>query len=147
MKKRMTFAFILIISIFFTVNAQEKEMTMNASVSIGTKSYSVTAEDNDAAKAFFGRLPISITMNEWAGNSEYYARLSEKINTDGIKSPSVFETGDIAIYNNISLVIFYADTKNAAGYAKIGHIVEAEGVKDALKAAKGKVIFTHMSEK
>lgn len=143
----MTFAFILIISIFFTVNAQEKEMTMNASVSIGTKSYSVTAEDNDAAKAFFGRLPISITMNEWAGNSEYYARLSEKINTDGIKSPSVFETGDIAIYNNISLVIFYVDTKNAAGYAKIGHIVEATELKDALKAAKGKVIFTHMSEK
>ena len=81
-----------------------------------------------------------------AGNSEYYARLSEKINTDGIKSPSTFETGDIAIYNNISLVIFYADTKNTAGYAKIGHITEAEGVKDALKAAKGKVIFTHMSE-
>lgn len=147
MKKRMTFAFILMISIFFTVNAQEKEMTMNASVSIGTKSYSVTAEDNDAAKAFFGRLPISITMNEWAGNSEYYAKLSKKINTDGIKSPSAFETGDIAIYNNTSLVIFYADTKNTAGYAKIGHIVEAEGVKDALKAAKGKVIFTHMSEK
>ncbi|WP_367113239.1 hypothetical protein [Treponema sp.] len=44
-------------------------------------------------------------------------------------------------------MIFYADTKNTAGYAKIGHIVEAEGVKDALKAAKGKVIFTHMSEK
>lgn len=147
MKKRMTFAFILMISIFFTVNAQEKEMTMNASVSIGTKSYSVTAEDNEAAKFFFDRVPRSLTMNEWAGNSEYYARLSEKINTDGIKSPSVFETGDIAIYNNTSLVIFYADTKNTAGYAKIGHITEAVGLKDALKAAKGKVIFTHMSEK
>lgn len=54
MKKRMSFAFILMTSIFFTMNAQEKEMTMNASVSIGTKLYSVTAEDNGAAKVFFG---------------------------------------------------------------------------------------------
>lgn len=143
----MFFAFILMTSIFFTVNAQEKEMTMNAAVSIGLKTYSVTVEDNDAAKVFFDRVPLSLTLNEWAGNSEYYARLSEKINTDGIKSPSAFETGDIAIYNNTSLVIFYADTKNTEGYAKIGHIVESEGMKDALKAAKGKVIFTHMSEK
>lgn len=133
--------FSLLFLVLVILSARGKEMSMNATVSIGSKIYSVTAEDNYAAKAFFGRAPFSLTMSEWAENSEYYARLSEKINADGIKSPSAFEAGDIAIYKNVSLVIFYDDTKNTAGYAKIGHIAEALGLKDVLKDANGKVVF------
>ncbi|MBP3773713.1 MAG: DUF4440 domain-containing protein [Treponema sp.] len=138
--KKMIFNFLFVV--LFILNVQGKEMNMNVTVSIGSKIYSVVAEDNDAAKAFFGRAPLSLTMSEWAGNNEYYARLSEKINAYGIKSPSDFATGDIAIYNNTSLVIFYADTKNTLGYAKIGHIAEVVELKDAIKVANGKVTFS-----
>lgn len=67
-------------------------------------------EENKTVNELSGLFPLSFSMNEWAGNSEYYARLSKRLETSDAKTHGRFSAGDIALYNNISLVIFYADS-------------------------------------
>lgn len=114
---------------------------MNMTVTIGSSEYTAVFEDNKAAQKVSSLFPLSLTMSEWSGNSEYYARLSKKIDAEGMRSPAKFESGDLALYNGVSLVIFYAATTNTAGYVRIGHI-EANNLKSALDGAGGKVFFS-----
>ena len=115
---------------------------MNITVTIGGTSYAAHFEDNAVAREVAFRFPLSLTMSEWSGNSEYYVRLSKKIDSDVVCSPAKFDTGDIALYNGVSLVIFYGATANTSGYVKVGHIKNADGIKPMLDKAGGKVSFS-----
>ena len=114
---------------------------MDITVTIGGTPYAAVFEDNAVAREVASRFPLALSMSEWAGNSEYYARLSEKVGAGGVRSPAKFETGDLALYNGISLVIFYAATTNTSGYVRLGHIADADGLKSALDSAKDTVTF------
>ena len=137
MKKLMTVAALLVLAA--AVFAQGNKMDIT--VTIGGTSYAAHFEDNAAAREVASLFPLSLTMSEWSGNSEYYARLSEKVGAGGVRSPAKFESGDLALYNGVSLVIFYAATTNTAGYVRLGHI-EANNLKSALDGAGGKVSFS-----
>ena len=118
-----------------------KESNMNITVTIGGSSFAAIFEDNAVSREVAARFPLALAMNEWAGNSEYYARLSEKVGVSGVRSPAKFEAGDLALYNGTSLVIFYAPTTNTSGYVMLGHIADADGLKSALDGAKGTITF------
>ena len=113
---------------------------MEATISIGTKTFSATFADNSAARSVYAFFPLQLSMSEWAGNSEYYARLPAQVSADG-KPPKAFSAGDVALYNGISLVIFYAATANTSGYTLLGHIADSDALKSALDTAKGNVTF------
>lgn len=120
--------------------AQEKERTSGMTVTIGGTDFAATLDGNDAARNIAALLPLTLSMSEWAGNSEYYARLSQKTDTGNAVSPRSFAAGDIALYNGLSLVIFYAATTQTSGYVKIGHI-DGTSLKESLDRAKGSVTF------
>ena len=61
--------------------------------------------------------------------------------TGNAVSPRSFAAGDIALYNGLSLVIFYAATTQTSGYVKIGHI-DGTSLKESLDRAKGSVSGT-----
>ena len=120
-------------------NAQEK--LMDITVTIGGNEYAAALYDNGAARAVSAQFPLALSMSEYAGNLEYYARLSAKITADAPKADKI-RAGDIMLYNDISLVIFYADAPHTAGYVKLGHIENPADLKKSLDGAGGKVRFS-----
>ena len=67
--------------------AQEKKRTSGMTVTIGGTDFAATLDGNDAARNIAALLPLTLSMSEWAGNSEYYARLPQKTDTGNAVSP------------------------------------------------------------
>lgn len=131
----------------FALFSAHTEENVGFALEIGKTEYAAAFEESKTVQSLLELFPLSVKMNEWAGNSEYYARFSQRLDTSDAKTPKSFSAGDIALYNNVSLVIFYADTTNTSGYVLLGCIKNTDGgLKFALENAGGNVSFK-ISEK
>ncbi len=101
---------------------KESEETMNETikVNINNKSYTATLEQNETAKQFEKILPQEFNMSELNGN-EKYAYLDNILSTNSY-NPKHIESGDIMLYGNNCLVVFYKSFDTSYSYTKIGHI-------------------------
>ena len=84
------------------------------------KIYNATIIDNETSKKFIEYLPIEFNMTELNGN-EKYVYMDYTLPTD-IVSPKHINAGDIMLYGNNCLVIFYKSFDTNYSYTKIGHI-------------------------
>ena len=92
----------------------------NMEIIINNKTYDVLLENNETVKELLEKLPNKIMMSELNGNEKYYYfNTSFKSNPENI---SLIETGDIMLYGNNCLVIFYKDFKTSYKYTRIGKI-------------------------
>lgn len=143
MKKRLATFILLCIECLLVaaaVYAQGKEGTMNITVTIGGTEYAAQLDDTAAAREVAALFPLSVEMKEWAGNKEYYVGLGKTINGTAPAATAI-TAGDIMLYSSRSLVIFYDNSANTAGYVKLGHISDSKNLKAALDKAGGKVAF------
>lgn len=105
-------------------NKNEVEKTMedvtNINVSINSKKYNAIIENNETAKAFISLLPQEFNMNELNGN-EKYVYMEKSLPTNSA-NPKHIESGDIMLYGDDCLVIFYKSFDTNYSYTKIGHI-------------------------
>ena len=77
-------------------------------------------EDNETVKEFLKLLPQEFNMEELNGNEKYiYMNYSLPTNST---NPKHITTGDIMLYGNNCLVIFYKSFDTNYSYTKIGHI-------------------------
>lgn len=98
----------------------EVSETSEAYVNINNQRYTLKLENNSTALAFAKRLPLSFTMNDLNGN-EKYVYLNEPLPTD-MYNPVHIEAGDVMLFNDDCLVIFYRSFETGYSYSKIGHI-------------------------
>ena len=109
-----------------TVNIErENKMISNIKVIINKKTYNAQIEQNETAQAFANMLPVEYKMNELNGN-EKYINLDSSFPTNSY-NPKHIEAGDIMLYGNNCLVVFYKSFDTPYSYTKIGHI---EGMDD-----------------
>ena len=92
----------------------------NINVSINGKLYNAILEDNETAKEFLKILPQEFKMNELNAN-EKYIYMDTALPTNAIK-PKHINKGDIMLYGDDCLVIFYKSFETSYSYTKIGHI-------------------------
>lgn len=110
-------------------------------VNIGNQNFTATLEDNESAKAFVKQLPLTINMKDLNDN-EKYADLSFNIKKDSSYNPRKIKTGDIMLYSNNCLVLFYKTFSTSYSYVPIGRVndvvkyVEALGKKDVIVTFK-----------
>lgn len=97
-----------------------KESVDNMKVFINDKEYIIKLEDNDTVKKLITLLPIEVEMKELNGN-EKYIYLDYDLPTNSI-SPKHINKGDVYLYGDNCLVIFYKDFDTTYTYTKIGHI-------------------------
>ena len=104
------------------IENKESEVAMNETikVNINNKSYTATLEQNETAKQFEKMLPQEFNMNELNEN-EKYAYLDKALSTNPY-NPKHIESGDIMLYGNNCLVVFYKSFDTSYSYTKIGHI-------------------------
>ena len=104
-----------------TINIEsENKLISNIQVIINGKTYNSKLEENKTAQAFVNMLPVEYDMNELNGN-EKYVYLSNSLPTNSY-SPKHIEAGDIMLYGNNCLVVFYKSFDTSYSYTKIGHI-------------------------
>lgn len=116
---------------------EQKNGTMK--ITIGTKVFTATLQDNETAKDFKATLPISFTMTELNGN-EKYAELLKNLPAHA-SNPGTIKSGDLMLYGSHTLVLFYETFSTNYSYTKIGSIDNVSGLKDALGAGNVMVKF------
>lgn len=106
---------------------------------INNKSYTATLEDNSTSYALLDLLPLQIGMNDSNGNEKYFY-LKTALPTNEYK-PINIKKGDIMLFGNDCLVIFYKDVINKYNYTKIGTIDDPQGLENIVGPADVKVII------
>ena len=89
-------------------------------VLIDKKEYKIDLDDNETAKEFVNMLPLELNMNELNGN-EKYIYLDTTLPTNS-SNPKRINVGDVMLYGDNCLVIFYKSFDTSYSYTKIGHI-------------------------
>ena len=120
--------FLLIIVLFITgCNKQKTNNTItninevkSLKISIDNKEYVINLEKNETVNSLINLLPLELNMNELNGN-EKYVYLDSSLPTDSYQ-PGNIEVGDVMLYGNNCLVIFYKSFDTPYSYTKVGHI-------------------------
>ena len=89
-------------------------------VTINDKTYTLKLENNKTVEEFVNLLPKEFTMNELNSN-EKYANMNDSLTTNSYY-PKHIEKGDVMLYGDNCLVIFYKSFDTSYSYTKIGHI-------------------------
>lgn len=120
-----------------TKKENDNENMTNINVVINDKTYEAEIEDNETAQAFLNKLPKTFTMDELNGN-EKYVYMDGTLPTNHFK-PKHINAGDIMLYQNNCLVIFYKSFDTSYSYTKIGHINNLPTLdKDSIKVSFNK---------
>ena len=101
-------------------SSKESDNMSSIKVIINNEDYILNLEDNETVKEFVKLLPIEYTMNELNGN-EKYVYLDASFPTDSY-NPKQINKGDVFLFGNDCLVIFYESFTSNYSYTKIGHI-------------------------
>ena len=102
------------------INNNSSEVIDSLKIFINNQEYTIYLENNENVKSFIKLLPQEFHMNELNGN-EKYVYLDDKLPTNE-SNPKNINTGDVMLYGNNCLVIFYKSFNTNYSYTKIGHI-------------------------
>src|SRR3954465_13226701 len=84
---------------------RDESKGQNMKVTIGTKTFKATLDDNPATAKLRSMLPLTLDMAELNGNEKYF-HLSTRLPTDA-SNPGTIQTGDLMLWGADSLVLFY----------------------------------------
>jgi hypothetical protein len=119
-------------------NVTTRDRTTKMKIKIGTKVFDATLFDNPTADAFKAMLPLTVEMGEFNGNEKDH-KFSKKVPTDE-SNPRTINTGDLMIWGNKTLVLFYKSFPTSYSYTKLGKIDDPTGREAAV--GKGDVTVT-----
>lgn len=115
-------------------------MDRNITLTIHGTSFAVTLEDNEAARAFAARLPLTLDMSELNGNEKYFY-LDGSLPTASYR-PGTIQTGDLMLYGSSCVVLFYQTFTSGYSYTRLGRVTNPEGLAAALGSGDVRVSFT-----
>ena len=115
-------------------DTKEDVKVSDIKVIINDKTYNLKLENNNTVEEFINLLPQEFTMNELNGN-EKYVYLDKSLSTNS-SSPKHIEKGDVMLFGDDCLVIFYKSFDTSYSYTKIGHIDNLEDLGEGNISAK-----------
>ncbi|MBR6336140.1 MAG: hypothetical protein IKR76_00245 [Ruminococcus sp.] len=99
-------------------------------VTVGDKSFTAVLYDNKTADELYSRLPLTLDMRELNGN-EKYADLDKPLAARSFPAGHISK-GDIKLFGDDCLVLFYKGFMSGYSYTNIGYIEDKDGLADAL---------------
>lgn len=108
-------------------------------MTIGHRRFAVELADTDAARAFAARLPLALDMAELNGN-EKHADVHPPLPADA-RRPGTLHAGDLMLYGDNTIVIFYKTFPSSYRYTRLGRVQEAKGLAEALGPGDARVAF------
>lgn len=121
-------------------NKDNEESEVNSmTLTINNKAFSVKTEENDTVRELRRVFPLTIKMSELNGNEKYhYLEHSLPASEERVGK---IEEGDVMLYGENCLVIFYQSFSTPYSYTKIGHIENTDGLSEALGNGEAEVAF------
>lgn len=121
-----------------TANIENTVKTENSSNSIGSKMkitiraavFTATLNDNTTTTYLKAMLPLIINMSELNGNEKFYY-FSSTLPTNATSGGNI-QTGDLMLYGNNCLVLFYENLNTSYNYTKVGKVDDTTGLVSAL---------------
>lgn len=110
-------------------------------LTIGGNVFNAELANNATAQAFNALLPTTLSMTELNGN-EKYKYLDTTLPTNA-SCPGTIHAGDILLYGNNCVVVFYKTFNTSYSYTKIGKITDPTGLEAAVGAWGVEVQFGH----
>jgi hypothetical protein len=118
-----------------TASSEQPRMWMT----IGSKRFAVTLEDNPTARAFVQMLPMTLDMPDLNGN-EKHVRLPRSLPTNA-ERPGTIRTGDVLLYGSNTLVVFYKTFDSSYSYTRIGRIADSADLARTLGPGSSRICF------
>ena len=107
-------------------NLEEENMeNIKIKISINNKTFSATLNNNETVKGLIERLPLTLNMQDLNSN-EKYNYLDYSLPTSPSR-PNRINAGDIKLFGDDCLVIFYESFNTSYNYTDLGKIDNAEG--------------------
>ncbi len=123
----------------FFLLRREKTTDRRITVTVNGKVFTAVLYDNKTADELYGRLPLTLEMKELNGNEKFFD-LPEKLPADSKAAVHISE-GDIKLYGDDCLVLFYDSFASAYSYTDIGYIEDTDGLAEALGSGGVTVSF------
>ena len=112
---------------------------INITLDINGKIFNAVFYSNETAKQFSDMMPVTMNMTELNGNEKYYyLNTTLPVNSERV---GTIKKGDIMLYGNNCIVIFYESFNTSYSYTKIGYIENADNIKDALGSGSVNLTF------
>lgn len=109
-------------------------------IAIGSKTFTASLYDNDTVRELLKRFPMSLQMDELHGNEKYYY-FSDGLPSSA-QSVSQIGAGDLKLFGNDCLVLFYKDFPTSFSYTSLGQIDNPQGLLEALGNGSIQVQFS-----
>ena len=133
--KKMKRLFILI----FAISTMTLMAQTPINIIVGSKTFTATLAYSETGEAFAALLPLTATMNELNGNEKYHY-LSSSLPTAAYQ-PGTIHAGDLMLYGNNCVVLFYKTFNSSYSYTRLGTIDNPSGLAAALGSGNVSVRF------
>ncbi|WP_252312687.1 cyclophilin-like fold protein [Sinobaca sp. H24] len=108
-------------------------------ITIDEQEFSARLYDNETTQAFIEILPLDINMSDVNSNEKFY-RFQDTLPTNS-ERPGEIHAGDIMLYGDNGLVLFYESLSSDYSYTRIGYVEEAERFAQAVGDGDIRVSF------
>ena len=127
------------VTLIFAISTMTLMAQPPINIIVGSKSFTATLADSETGEAFAALLPLTMTMNELNGNEKYHY-LSSSLPTAAYQ-PGTIHAGDLMLYGNNCVVLFYETFNTSYSYTRIGAIDNPSGLAEALGVGNVSVRF------
>ena len=93
-------------------------------ISVNGQTFTATLEDNPTARAFAEMLPLEMDMQELNGNEKYFY-LDKNLPSNAARVGKI-SSGDLMLFGDNCVVIFYKDFSTSYSYTRLGKINSAD---------------------
>lgn len=105
---------------------KEDDLMEQRTLKINNQSFSIDLEDNETVQKFIELLPLTMDMQELNGNEKYYyMETSLPTNSENV---GYIEAGDIMLFGDNCLVLFYKSFSTSYSYTRIGRMENVENL-------------------
>ena len=122
-----------------TTNGNPDTTSNKMKITIGSAVFTATLNNNATATAFKAMLPLTLNMSELNGNEKFYY-FSSTLPTNASAGGNI-QVGDLMLYGNNCLVLFYEGLNTSYSYTRLGKIDNASGLAAALGSGSVNVKF------
>lgn len=127
------------VTLFFALSTMTLMAQTPINIIVGSKTFTATLADSETGEAFAALLPLTVTMNELNGNEKYHY-LNSSFPTAAYQ-PGTIHAGDLMLYGNNCIVLFYETFNTSYSYTRLGAIDNPSGLASALGSGNVSVRF------